>query len=181
MNDEEIYDPMTGMKLWPMDENEKLNKGEEHMSIKTMKQALEALERGRSQIIGALVQQDQDDAIASLRQAIAEAEKQVCYSGNGTAGREADVRPTGFFFQMPEQPAGTVRSMVEGRDFSIETKLSAEEYLILKQSLDEITPPRQWVGLTFEEYMDILKKNKKNGFLCFYNLVEAKLREKNGG
>ena len=26
----------------------------------------------------------------------------VAYSGNGTAGREADVRPTGFFFQMPK-------------------------------------------------------------------------------
>jgi DNA-binding transcriptional MerR regulator len=50
------------------------------MSIEAMKQALDALERGRSQIIGALVQQDQDEAIASLRQAIAEAEKQepVC-------------------------------------------------------------------------------------------------------
>ena len=46
------------------------------MSIEAMKQALEALERGRSQIIGALVQQDQDEAIASLRQAIEKAEKQ---------------------------------------------------------------------------------------------------------
>jgi hypothetical protein len=26
----------------------------------------------------------------------------VQYTGNGTAGREADVRPTGFFFQMPK-------------------------------------------------------------------------------
>jgi hypothetical protein len=46
------------------------------MSIEAMKQALEALERGRSQIIGALVQRDQDEAITALRQAIAEAEKQ---------------------------------------------------------------------------------------------------------
>jgi len=27
----------------------------------------------------------------------------VAYSGNGSAGREADVRPTGFFFQMPQR------------------------------------------------------------------------------
>lgn len=27
----------------------------------------------------------------------------VQYIGNGTAGREADVRPTGFFFQMPKR------------------------------------------------------------------------------
>ena len=62
-----------------------------------------------------------------------------------------------------------------------EDKLSAEEYLIFKQSLDQITPPRQWVGLTDEEYMNILKQNENNGLLCFYNLVEDKLREKNGG
>jgi hypothetical protein len=28
---------------------------------------------------------------------------QVEYTGNGTAGREADVQPTGFFFQMPQR------------------------------------------------------------------------------
>ena len=28
---------------------------------------------------------------------------QVEYTGNGTAGREADVQPTGFFFQMPKR------------------------------------------------------------------------------
>ena len=27
----------------------------------------------------------------------------IQYAGNGTAGREADVKPTGFFFQMPPQ------------------------------------------------------------------------------
>jgi hypothetical protein len=27
----------------------------------------------------------------------------VAYTGNGTAGREADVQPTGFFFQMPKR------------------------------------------------------------------------------
>jgi len=27
----------------------------------------------------------------------------VEYTGNGTAGREADVRPTGFLFQMPKE------------------------------------------------------------------------------
>jgi len=27
----------------------------------------------------------------------------VAYSGNGTAGREADIKPTGFFFQMPKR------------------------------------------------------------------------------
>ena len=32
----------------------------------------------------------------------------VAYSGNSTAGREADVKPTGFFFQIPKrsEPSG---------------------------------------------------------------------------
>jgi hypothetical protein len=46
------------------------------MSIEAMKLALEALERGRPQIVGALVQQDQDAAITALRTAIEQAEKQ---------------------------------------------------------------------------------------------------------
>lgn len=45
------------------------------MSIEAMKLALDALERGRPQIVGVLVQQDQDNAIATLRQAIAEADQ----------------------------------------------------------------------------------------------------------
>jgi Tfp pilus assembly protein PilN len=45
------------------------------MSIEAMKQALAALERGRPQIVGALVQQDQDAAITALRAAIEQAER----------------------------------------------------------------------------------------------------------
>ena len=41
-------------------------------------------------------------AIIAIREALAQQEH-VSYSGNGTAGREADVKPTGFFFQMPPQ------------------------------------------------------------------------------
>ena len=40
----------------------------------------------------------------------------VTYSGNGTAGREADARPTGFFFQMPKRttcPNGMVDTCCE--------------------------------------------------------------------
>jgi hypothetical protein len=41
----------------------------------------------------------QDEASSSRA---APVQEPVAYSGNGTAGREADVRPTGFFFQMPK-------------------------------------------------------------------------------
>ena len=41
-------------------------------------------------------------AITAIKEVLAEQEH-VSYSGNGTAGRETDVRPTGFVFQMPPQ------------------------------------------------------------------------------
>ena len=42
------------------------------------------------------------DRAVNAMAASAEAEKQVSYSGNGTAGRENTTAPTGFFFQMPK-------------------------------------------------------------------------------
>jgi hypothetical protein len=39
--------------------------------------------------------------------------------------------------------------------------------------------PREWVGLTDNEYQDILIKHDNGGLLSFYNLVEEKLRQKN--
>ena len=46
----------------------------------------------------------QVEAKEALRQALSQPEQEpVAYTGNGTAGREADVRPTGFFFQMPKR------------------------------------------------------------------------------
>jgi hypothetical protein len=44
------------------------------------------------------------ERMEALRQALAQTEQEpVKYTGNGTAGREADVRPTGFLFQMPKR------------------------------------------------------------------------------
>jgi len=37
-----------------------------------------------------------------------------------------------------------------------------------------------WQGLTDDEYQQILIQHDGAGLLAFYNLVEAKLREKNG-
>ena len=59
-------------------------------------------------------------------------------------------------------------------------KLSAEEYLILKQSLDEITPQRTWVGLTDDEVWDAYEKGMYEE-MWFARAIEAKLKEKNGG
>jgi hypothetical protein len=38
---------------------------------------------------------------------------------------------------------------------------------------------RPWVGLTDDEYQQILVEHNNGGLILFYNLVEAKLRSKN--
>ena len=38
---------------------------------------------------------------------------------------------------------------------------------------------RTWQGLTDDEYQEILKQHDGAGLLAFFNLVEAKLKEKN--
>jgi hypothetical protein len=42
-------------------------------------------------------------------------------------------------------------------------KLSVEEYLILKQSLDEITPTLECIGLTDEETIETKLQEQNNG------------------
>ena len=39
--------------------------------------------------------------------------------------------------------------------------------------------PRPWVGLTDSEYQEILKQHDGAGLIAFYNLVEAKFKDKN--
>lgn len=60
--------------------------------------ALEALEERKQHV----AKHRRIEAIIAIKEVLAEQEP-VAYTGNGTAGREADVRPTGFFFQMPPQ------------------------------------------------------------------------------
>jgi hypothetical protein len=40
-------------------------------------------------------------------------------------------------------------------------------------------PQRGWVGLTDDEYKEILSKTTECGLLAFYNLIEEKLKERN--
>ena len=73
-----------------------------------LKLALEALEQWNTPLY------KRGTAITAIKEALAGAEgerqpeqEQVAYTGNGTAGREADARPTGFFFQMPPREKNT--------------------------------------------------------------------------
>ena len=67
------------------------------MTKEALKLALEALEEPKEHF----AKHRRLEAITAIKEALAQEQEPVTYSGNGTAGREADVRPTGFFFQMP--------------------------------------------------------------------------------
>jgi hypothetical protein len=99
-------------------------------------------------------------------------DKQVSYTGNGTAGQEGDVKPTGFFFQMPEKIGS----------YSSDT---SEKCV---QKSEEIR--HEWVGLTDEEiqkcyettgHYQTLRPQDRFAVFALARAIEAKLREKNGG
>jgi hypothetical protein len=124
------------------------------MSIEAMKMALEALERGRPQIVGVLVQQDQDAAITALRTAIAEAEKQ--------------------------EPVAYKQVPVAWLDeYGNVFPLAAKQYSVVGKHLEPLftTPPaaqRQWVGLTAKDLAEIPPSAYEGAIWA-----DAKLKEKN--
>ncbi len=175
------------------------------MSIKAMKQALEALEYSQrfveasanAKMLNGWGEQLEtaEEAITSLRQAIAEAETQVSYSGNGTAGRENMTAPTGFFFQMPKaekQESAMVKHMMEwvaflkatsdnGQHKQIPSNLSAGACWDLAVELEQFIythpqPKREWVGLTDDDEIPWDGVDAKS----FARAIEAKLKKKNG-
>ncbi len=111
---------------------------------------------------------------------------QVEYTGNGTAGREADVRPTGFFFQMPKQEP--VAWFMEGTYengtpsfVQVNGETDPEFYVPLYAA----PPQREWQRLTDEDINDhwINAMWNTEGTRLpipeFARAIEAKLKEKN--
>lgn len=159
--------------------------------IEAMKQALEALEsyHGYMEPLttvfgGPRIPAEQsttgkvERAIKSLRQAIEAAEKQVSYSGNGTAGRENMTAPTGFFFQMPK---------AEKQEPDEPDELT----IAYMSGFFDGKKKREWVSLTDDDIYsaDCVKQKyigsgeyviDSDSVEAFARAIEAKLREKNG-
>ena len=110
----------------------------------------------------------------------------VSFAGNGTAGREADVRPTGFFFQMPK-PIGEVygwhgsgkgQPMCRWFDTTeAEMPVGTKLYIALPQRSEPPGKPSAWVGLTNEDISEVVRGTHNTG--SFVRAIETKLREKN--
>ena len=127
------------------------------MSITVMKQALEALVYLKKPIAhgwdAGMQKETQDKAITSLRQAIAEAEKQepVAWFGFNEQGECREVFTRKMRKMFPNYPTQGMTPVYTS------------------------PPQRQWVGLTEEEIEQIGLSN----YMQVVRQVEAKLKEKN--
>ena len=74
------------------------------------------------------------DRAVNAMAASAEAEKQVTYSGNGTAGRENMTAPTGFFFQMPKREWVKLADELEALFTNIDHAISSGAWNVQKGS-----------------------------------------------
>jgi hypothetical protein len=151
------------------------------MSLSAMKQALEALERGRSQIIGALVQQDQDEAITALRQAIAEAEKQEPVVGTKTWFEDGKMVTQHLYASdiSQERVDETAKHGHEPVAWREVTGKTTHYYDYNEDGRGEpLYLHREWVGLTGEEKIAIYKEVDGRP-IDLMDAIEAKLKKKN--
>ena len=128
------------------------------MSIEAMKQALEALEYAKEKLDYRC-----EESITSLRQAIAEAEKQEPVAWELRKGKTDRV-----LLEITNDPK-------RAHDWNC----SLEEVVPLYTH-----PPKQWQGLTDEDIKEIIGYHgdlNANGYTRqLFAKIEAKLREKNG-
>jgi len=122
----------------------------------------------------------QDKAIEALRARLAQPEQEtVAYTGNGTAGRESDVKPTVFFFQMPK-PVGEVYGWHgTGKGQPMCRFDATEASMPIGTKLYTAPPQREWVGLTIKEIYECEPEEDRYSLVEFARAIEAKLKEKN--
>ena len=60
-------------------------------------------------------------------------------------------------------------------------EIESTRQMIMPELLEKMgwVRKKEWVALTDEEYQSVLENHDNGGLLAFYNLIEAKLKEKN--
>ncbi len=150
-----------------------------------LKLALEALEDSEDHLAKPY-STDARRAITAIKEALAQHDVQ--HTGNGTFGREADVRPTGFFFQMPkpaQEPVACAVKFVGGYKENVPVHTSE----LLTQISTDTPAQRTWVGLTDDEIEGAIDDgfafglddgNVSNEYVIRYaRAIEQALKEKN--
>lgn len=178
-----------------------------------LKLALEALEDINKLSVGEnaiCLPAEIDTAMDAIKEVLAQPEQeQVAYTGNGTAGREADVKPTGFFFQADKRQPEQERPPNCGTGYCscIECVMEPEQKPVawlyiepdnphLNVHYDDVDvsqfphdewfpvyrspPQRKWVGLTDEEKLVANQMWRVMDADGFIKAIEAKLKQKNG-
>ena len=133
-------------------------KGEEHMSISAMKQALDALENSHAYLpVKTGIEREVDQAITALRQAVEQAEKQEPLVWMNKYGHVAS-------FKNDEYTAPLYTAPVHASDIS-------------QERVDETAKRKhEWVGLDGDiPGLGLVTEEFYNGMLC----AEDILREKN--
>ena len=126
-----------------------------------LEQALEALVRGRPQIVGALVQQDQDAAITALRERLAQPEQEpVAWARFSDKGNIIDL------LNEPDRSYTPLYTTPPRREWQ---GLTEEEIESCNQTTTDWGAPCVWL------WDDTLEE----GGIQFARAIEAKLREKN--
>jgi hypothetical protein len=152
------------------------------MSIEAMKLALDALEQHGTPLLNH--EDSYSASLTALRQAIEAAEKQVSYSGNGTAGRENMTAPTGFFFQMPKAEKQEPVAWVQDVEFEQlpEFAFSWVKTRLHDKPLYTHPPKREWKSLTDDQIKEIVGPYGgpiKGYTRALFDKIDAKLRENN--
>jgi hypothetical protein len=147
------------------------------MSISAMKQALEALEDiwGCLPTKKAWPQDQVDEAIQTLRQAIAEAEKQepVAWIVDGEIKVRLDMAGK-LYYSETNVYAAPVHASDIPQECVDETAKDRHEFECPR--CGHCCQQREWVGLTDEERHEL---NNFRGLMPFIHAIEAKLKEKN--
>ena len=151
------------------------------MSIEAMKQALEALETHGTSYLNH--EDSYAEAITSLRQAIAEAEKQepACCSGKCPNKKECENAMQCLYTHpqpAPVQEPVAYRSRLASGSYTYcNTPQFFDNAEPLFTTPPAAQPKREWIGLTDEE----AGKCRKGTWQATFQAIDTLLREKNGG
>ena len=148
------------------------------MSIEAMKQALEALEDNHEEILHdwSLFEKNKK-AIIALRQAIQE----EALRNVARLGQEIEQEPWKWFPAPVKTEWGhemVVADLGIDKDHTVSIYCEREQTAKV-ESMFATHPPKQWVGLTDDEVIGLMKQFPDSLTQYMTRAIEAKLKEKN--
>ena len=149
-------------------------------ALKELEDVLECINQDKIPFDG----DDFHETLRTLRQAIAEAEKEAALQEISDIGQwdTSDMahRPGGLTVEQ-EPVAWTVRDYVDGFRYVSSTENPSGTIAGLSEPLYTAPPRKEWVGLTDEEIAQTVGSPLDEVYLADFRRVIAKLKESNNG